>query len=316
MTVAQMMLAFAAASLGTVVLGLAAKWVDRKVTARVQWRVGPPWYQPAVDCLKLLGKETLMPAAARGTGFLLAPLAGLAGAALAVTLLWVMNLRPATGFIGDAIVVLYLFAVPSLAVMLGAAASGSPHAGVGASREMTLLLGYELPLTLALLVAVVHTGGSFRISQIVAAQQAGPAVALSISGALALVVAVLCVQAKLGLIPFDQAEAETELMAGVYTEYSGPPLAVLFLTRALLLAALPLLLITLFLGGLRAAGWGVLLDAVKFVALLVVITLLRNTNPRVRIDQAVRFFWYVLTPLALVALVLALLGRRYEVYWL
>lgn len=311
-----MVVALVAASLGTLVLGLAAKWVDRKVTARLQWRVGPPWYQPAVDCLKLLGKETVVPAVARGTGFLLAPLVGLAGAAVAVTLLWVMNLRTDVGFVGDAIVVLYLFTLPSLATMLGAAASGSPHAGVGASREMKLLMSYELPLIMVLIVAVLHTGGSFRLSQIVTAQQTGHAVALSISGVLALIVAVFCIQAKLGLVPFDQAEAETELMAGVYTEYSGAPLAAVFLTRAMLLAALPLLLITLLLGGVGAGVWGIVLAIVKFVVLLVVITLLRNTNPRVRIDQSVWFFWYVLTPVALSALVLAWLGRHFEVGWL
>ncbi len=316
MALTQMVLAFLAATGGTLVLGLAAKWVDRKVTARVQWRVGPPWYQPALDCVKLFGKETIVPNLARGTGFLLAPLAGLSAAALAVTVLWVLNLSPTSGFVGDAIVVLYLFAVPSLATMLGAAASGNPHASVGASREMKLLLSYELPLTIALLVAVVHTGNSFRLSQIVTEQQASGAVALSVSGALALVVAVLCMQAKLGLVPFDQAEAETELMAGVYTEYSGPPLAVVYLLRALLFAALPILLITLFLGGIDTSGWGLLWSVLKFVALIVVITLMRNTNPRVRIDQSVHFFWYVLTPLALLALALALAGQHYEVTWL
>lgn len=316
MIAAQMVLAFVLATLGTLVLGLAAKWVDRKVTARVQWRVGPPWYQPALDCVKLLGKETIVPSMARGTGFLLAPLVGLSAAALAVTVLWVLNLYPAQGFIGDVIVVLYLFAVPSLATMFGAAASGNPHAGVGAAREMKLLLSYELPLTIALLVSVVHTGNSFRISQIVSAQQADGAVALSVSGVVALVVAVFCIQAKLGLVPFDQAEAETELMAGVYTEYSGPPLAVIYALRALLFAALPILLITLFLGGVSASGWGLLWSILKFLALIVVITLIRNTNPRVRIDQGVRFFWYLLTPVALLALLLALVGRQYEVTWL
>jgi NADH-quinone oxidoreductase subunit H len=173
-----------------------------------------------------------------------------------------------------------------------------------------------LPLTIALLVAIIHTGGSFRVGTLVAEQQAGSAVAMSVSGVLALIVAILCVQAKLGLVPFDQAEAETELMVGVYTEYSGPPLAVIYLTRALMLAVLPLLLITLFLGGISLTGWGVVRTIVAFVLLLVVVTLVRNTNPRVRIDQGVWFFWYVLTPVALAALVLALLGRTYEVGWL
>lgn len=316
MTWGLMIVALVVATTGTLALGLLAKWVDRKVTARIQWRVGPPWYQPALDCMKLMGKEALMPSTARGSGFLLAPLLGLAGAGLAVTMLWVMNLWTSAGFVGDAIVVVYLFTLPSLATIFGAAASGSPHASVGAAREMKLLMSYELPLAIALLVAVVHTGNSFRITQIVAAQQADGAVALSISGALALIVTVFCVQAKLGLVPFDQAEAETELMAGVYTEYSGPPLAIVFVTRALLLAALPILVITLFLGGVPATPPGLGLAVLKFVILLVVITLLRNTNPRVRIDQSMRFFWYMLTPVALLALALALVGQSLEVPWL
>jgi len=311
-----LVVALIAGSVGTLALGLAAKWVDRKVTARLQWRVGPPWYQAAVDCAKLLTKETLVPAVAQGTGFLMAPLIGFAGACVAATMLWAMNLQHDVGFVGDAIVVLYLFALPSLATILGAAASGNPYASIGASREMKLLIGYELPLAIAFVVAIVHTGGSFRIGQIVGAQQSAHAVAASISGFLALAAAVLCMQAKLGLIPFDQAEAETELMGGVYIEYSGPPLAVIFLTRFLLLAALPILLITLFWGGVQLIGWGALLSLAKFVTLLVVITLIRNTNPRLRIDQSLRFFWGAVTPVALLALALALIGRHYKVGWL
>lgn len=316
MDIGVMILALLAGAAGTTLLGLVAKGVDRKVTARLQWRVGPPLYQPALDCLKLLGKETVVPATAHATAFLAMPLFGLAGVALAASMLWVMNLRGDVGFVGDAIVVLYLLALPAMATILGAAASGNPYATVGAGREMKLLIGYELPLVIALLVAIVHTGGSFRVGHIVAAQQAGHAVAASMSGALALIVVVLCVQAKLGLVPFDQAEAETELMAGAYTEYGGPPYAVITLSRFMLLAALPILAITFFLGGIQATGWGALWFAIKFVALLVVITLIRNTNPRLRIDQSLRVFWFWVTPLALVALLLALTGRHYGVIWL
>jgi len=316
MDLGTMILVLIGGSTAMLALGLLAKGIDRKVTARLQWRVGPPLYQPMIDCLKLLGKETVMPAVARGTGFLMMPLFGLASGCVAATLLWAMNLRPGVGFVGDAIVVLYLLAIPALATILGAAASGSPHAVVGASREMKLLISYELPLTIALVTAVVHTGGSFQIGRIVEAQQQSGAVAASVSGFLAFLVAIVCMEAKLGLVPFDQAEAETELMAGVYTEYSGPPLAVIFLTRFLMLAALPVLLITLFWGGVQVTGWGALASAGKFLVLLMVITLIRNTNPRLRIDQCVRFFWYMVTPAALAALALAVAGRAWEVSWL
>lgn len=316
MDIGVMILALAAGTAGTMVLGMLAKGVDRKVTARVQWRVGPPLYQPALDCLKLLGKETVVPVTARGTGFLIMPLFGLAAASLAATMLWVMNLREDVGFVGDVIVVLYLLAIPAITTILGAAASGNPHATIGAGREMKLLIGYELPLTIALLVAVVHADEGFRIGQIVAAQQSGHMVAGSISGVLALLVAIMCMQAKLGLVPFDQAEAESELMAGVYTEYGGPPYGIINITRFMLLATLPILLITLFLGGIRITGLGVLWFVLKFAFLLVIITLIRNTNPRLRIDQSLRFFWYMVTPVALAALALALIGRHYEVAWL
>ena len=316
MELGAMIVALLAGTIGTMALGVLAKGVDRKITARLQWRVGPPLYQPALDCLKLMGKETILPAAARGTGFLVMPLFGLAGAALAASMLWVMNLDGQVGFIGDAIVVLYLLALPAVTTILGAAASGNPYATVGASREMKLLIGYELPLTLCLLVAIVHTGGTFRIGQIVAAQQSGQMVAASVSGLLALLVVILCIQAKLGLVPFDQAEAETELMAGVYTEYAGPPYAIINITRLMLMAALPVLAITFFLGGIQATGWGAAGFLVKFALLLLVITLIRNTNPRLRIDQGLRFFWYFVTPVALAALALALAGRRFEVAWL
>jgi NADH-quinone oxidoreductase subunit H len=306
-----------AAAFGTLVLGLALKWVDRKVTALVQWRVGPPWYQPAVDVLKLMGKENLMPAAARGTGFLLAPVIAFAATGVAAAILWHAVVAPqaAVGFVGDLIVVIYLLMIPALMTMLGGAASGNPHAAVGAAREMKLLLSYELPMLLAVVVAVVHTGWTLRLGDIAVAQSGVPVV-FSISGALALIVAILCTQAKLGQVPFDLAEAECEIMSGVYVEYSGPSLAMFLMTRAMLLALMPLLLIVLFWGGVTWTWWGVLTFMGKYVLLVALVTLIRNTNPRLRIDQALRLFWFTITPLAIAALILALVGLSEGVAWL
>ena len=306
---------FLAASAATMVVGLVSSWVDRKVTARVQWRVGPPLLQPLYDVLKLMGKETLLPARAQGTGFLVAPVVGLASAAVAATILWAANLWPRDPFVGDLIVVIYLLTVPAVATIYGASASGSPHAAIGASREMKLLLSYELPLILSALVPVIQAarsagfGATFALGSLVAHQHAAGWTLWSASGALGLVTALVAMQAKLTLVPFDQPEAETELMSGVYIEYSGPPLAAVKLSRMFMLAVAPVYLATLFLGGLGAATWqGGLALAGKYVAVLVLVVLIRNTNPRVRIDQAVRFFWFVWTPLAIAAVVLATLG--------
>jgi len=309
-------LIFITAAVGTLVLGLVFKWVDRKVTARIQWRVGPPWYQPAMDIIKLLGKENLMPATARGTGFLLAPIISLAATGVAAAILWYAVLRPQETFIGDLIVIIYLLMIPAVMTMVGASASGNPHASIGASREMKLLLSYELPLLLAVLVAVARSGWTLRLGSIIAAQASGP-VAGSISGALAMIIAIICMQAKLGQVPFDLAEAECEIMSGVYVEYSGPSLAMFLMTRAMLLALLPLLLIALFWGGLNTDSWvGYLAFAGKYVLLVAIVTLIRNTNPRLRIDQTLRLFWFSLSPAAVVALVLALVGISKDLPWL
>ena len=317
MRIGEIVIWFVGAGAGTLLLGLLLKWVDRKVTARVQWRVGPPWYQPMVDILKLMGKETLMPVTAQGTGFLLARVIALAATAVVATILWRSLWDPSSPFLGDLIVVIYLLVVPALMTMLGASASGNPHAAIGASREMKLLLSYELPMFLAILVAIARSGWTFQLGGLMTAQADATPVVFSISGALAMLVAILCMQAKLGQVPFDVAEAECEIMSGVYVEYSGPALANWLMTRAMLLAVMPLLLVEVFWGGLyKDAWWGFASFLGRYVLLVVLIVLIRNTNPRLRIDQTMRFFWFYLTPVAIVALALALIGQAEGIAWL
>ena len=309
-------LIFIAAAAGTLAVGLVLRWVDRKVTAMVQWRVGPPIYQPLVDIIKLMGKENLVPAAGRPMVFLLAPVVSLAATGVVAAIIWRALIDPGATFLGDLIVVIYLLAIPAIMTIMGASASGNPHASVGASREMKLLLSYELPMMLAIMVAVARGGWTFQLGGLVAAQSGGPVV-LSISGALAMIVSILCMQAKLGQVPFDMAEAECEIMSGVYVEYSGPSLAVILMTRAMLLALVPLLLIVVFWGGLHTgAWWGYLTFIGKYVLLVALVTLIRNTNPRLRIDQALRFFWFRLTPAAIVAVILGLVGISEGMAWL
>ncbi|HET6430578.1 MAG TPA: complex I subunit 1 family protein [Phycisphaerae bacterium] len=312
------LLTFLAAAAGSLVLGLLLRGVDRKVTARVQWRVGPPLYQPLIDVIKLTGKETLMPVTARRTGFLLAPMLALAATGVAAVILWRALLQPEVTFMGDLIVVVYLLTIPALMTILGASASGNPHAAVGAARELKLLLSYELPLFLVILLAIARAGWTFQLGVL-----AGHTPALySISGVIAFVIAILCMQAKLGQIPFDMAEAECELMSGVYVEYSGLPLGMFLMARAMMLALLPLLLVMVFWGGLTLSGnvlhklLGVAAFLGKYLLLVVLVVLIRNTNPRLRIDQTLRLFWYRLTPAAAFAVALTLVGISRGLKWL
>jgi NADH-quinone oxidoreductase subunit H len=334
----------------TVVLGLIACWIVRKVSALVQWRVGPPLLQPVYDVMKLMGKEILVPKEAQRNVFLFSPLVGLAGVLLLSIMLWRITIVPEKAFIGDIIVAIYLMVLPSLALILGSSASGSPHAAVGTSREMKLVMGYELPLVLAFIVVVIKTGGQLSLAAI-----AGHMPVFSISGMLAFLVAILCVQAKLGFVPFDIAEAETELGSGVLMEYSGALLAVWKLMQAVMLVALPLFLVMVFLGGIgfislagintpvallalvifvgarflwRRSKYIDLLSLLifiglciwaglgKYVLVLVLLILIKNTNPRVRIDQAMKFFWVYCGIALVAAVILASIGYYCEINWL
>ena len=289
------------------VVGLLTTWVDRKVTARVQWRVGPPWYQPFADTVKLLGKEVVIPAGAKRTGFLLMPIVGLAAATLASTILWLVNLDPSTSFVGDTVVVLYIMTIPAVSMILGASASANPLGILGASREMKLLFAYELPLVIAVLTTV-YKAGNFSLQSILANQAQEGTMLGSISGVIAFIVTIFCAQAKLTFVPFDIPEAETELAGGSHIEYSGAALAVVRLNMAMMFFVIPVFIITMFWGGIAFTGWRILTSILKYVAIVVIIVLIKNTNPRVRIDQAVRFFWGPMFVLSVVAMILAVLG--------
>lgn len=296
----------------TVAVGLLASWIVRKVSALVQWRVGPPILQPLYDVIKLMGKEVLIPQQAQQTIFIAAPIVGMAGVLLLSTMLWRAAISPTNLFVGDIIVVIYLMILPSLALILGSSASASPHASVGTAREMKLVMSYELPLVLAFIVVIIKSGGKLGLTEI--AQQTP---VLSISGLLAFLLSLLCIQAKLGFVPFDIAEAETELGSGVLMEYSGALLGIWKIMQAMMLVALPMFLVVVFLGGFGTQSVPAVLAGIgKYVLVLVLLILIKNTNPRVRIDQAMTFFWFYCGIILVLAIFLAIAGRAYGIGWL
>jgi len=289
--------------LSTVAAGLLLSWIDRKVTARLQWRSGPPWYQPWADLAKLFGKETIVPQGSATAVFLVAPLLGIVAMTIIAAMVYTMNIHPDRGFIGDLIVLVYLFTIPTIGVFLGGTASRNPLASVGASREMTMYLGYEVPFLIAIATVIVKAGGTIKLGEIILAQRSAGPFLYSISGVIAGLVMLLAVQAKLGFSPFDSPEAEQEIMAGPFIEYSGVALAFFRITKAMMLFVLPLFIVSILWGGFTT-WWA----AAKFLAIFVLLVLIKNTNPRVRIDQALRFFWTWLSAAAAIGLVLALFG--------
>ncbi|MDD5422882.1 MAG: NADH-quinone oxidoreductase subunit H [Candidatus Omnitrophica bacterium] len=292
------------------VMGLLVGWVDRKVTARLQWRVGPPWYQNFIDVVKLiLYKETLVPEGVSKAMFLGMPVLCAASATLVSTIICVVNSTPAVGFMGDLIVVVYLLIIPPLALMLGGFSSENPLASLGASREMKLVLSYELPFIMALIVPVIKSGYAIKLGDIILRQAETGSIIASPSGVISFIVMLLCFQAKLGFVPFDMAEAETEIMAGAYIEYSGKALGIFKLAKAILTFAAPVILITLYFGGIKLNSEGFMSSLLEYIMILVLMIVIKNTNPRVRIDQAMGFFWGPVSGLAVIAVLLAILGK-------
>ena len=289
------------------VVGLLTAWFDRKLTARVQWRKGPPILQNFYDVIKLLTKEVVIPESANPTIFLLAPAIALSASVLVATMLGIYNMNYNASFVGDLIVLWYLLTIPSIMIILGASASGNPLASVGAEREINQLFAYEFPMIIALCVVIFRVG-SIGIGKILSYQAANGPILYSVSGVLAFIVVLFALQAKLGLVPFDIPEAETELGAGIFMEYSGAALGAFKLTKAILLYISPVFLITLFWGGIKVHGLGLLWAFLKYILIIVIMTLLRNTNPRLRIDQSIKYFWGWMTLISIIAFILMRVG--------
>ena len=204
--------------------------------------------------------------------------------------------------------IMYLLMVHSIMVILGGSSTGNVYSSLGAGREIKLLLADELAFILVVMVPIVKSGYQLQLTQILEYQSLNGAFIGSFSGFIAFVIGIICIQAKMTLPPFHIPEAETELVEGPLMEYSGPPLAFWKLNHLLMYVVMPFLLILLFLGGFNLQGWGILWAILKYLAIVVVMIIIKNTNPRIRIDTALHFFWKYAAPITFIALILAVLG--------
>jgi NADH-quinone oxidoreductase subunit H len=289
----------------TAIVGLWITWLDRKVTAIVQSRMGPPWYQPFADIGKLLGKKMYIPRGA--TGFLAAPILAVSGTTLAAVILFRALMNPTAGFVGDLIVLVYLLALPAIALIIGGASSRSPFGAIGAGREMSMMLAYEVGFLLSIMTVLVKVG-SIRFADIIAYQQVHGAIALSVSGVIALIVALFCIQAKLGYLPFDISEAETELIGGPLAEYSGVGLALFKISRAMLALIMPAYIVLLFMGSLQPTWTSCLGLVLKLLVVFALQVLIKATHARLKLDQALNFFWRQMAVVGILSVALSLFG--------
>ena len=299
-----------------IVVGLLLAGIDRKLVARMQNRKGPSLLQPLYDVLKCCGKETIVPRHARRGLFMSAPVVGFAALITTALFIPVMNYSAfSTG--ADLVVILYLLTLVSVTMMVGAAASGSPFAGVGLSREMVAMISYELPFVLVLLaVGKVAGDGSllgctFSLQAIMDWQAANGPMLFKWSMIPAAIAMLMVIPCEIGMHPFDVAEAETEICEGMLAEYSGPPLAVFKLSHCVKMYIMTALFCALFLGGLSTGI--VILDIVIVIVLCAVVTFVTMTVPhavcaRFKVEQVFKFYWTVVAGLAAVSAILVWFG--------
>ncbi|MCU0488040.1 MAG: NADH-quinone oxidoreductase subunit H [Anaerolineales bacterium] len=276
---------FFPSGLFVVLCGLAYEWVDRKVIARLQSRIGPRWFQPVADILKLLAKEEIEPQGVNRFLFSALPAVGLAGALTAALYVPLAGLQPSFSFNGDLIVVLYLLSLLTICIGLAGVVTANRYSVIGATRVLTQVFSYEAPFLLALLGPAMVTG-SWAIQDINAFVSNNTW--LVVLQPLGFIVAMIGLMGKLELPPFDAPEAETEIVAGALTEYSGRGLALFKLGKSVELIVGLTLVAAFFLGGINNP-----LDfLLKTLGLLLVMAGFSAVMTRFRIDQVVNWWRY------------------------
>jgi len=302
-----------------IVVVLAFTYMERKVIARVGDRIGPNRagplgiFQAFADAIKMLTKEDVTPTNADRALFLAAPIVIIIPAVLLYAVL-----PFGRGMVGVDLSIAVVFVVamggiPILTMLMAGWASNNKYALLGGFRTVAQLISYEVPMVVALLTVVLLAGTMSTVG-IVEAQATFP---FALVTPVAFVVYMLAGLAELNRTPFDLLEADSEIVAGYFIEYSGMKFAMFFLAEYINLFMVAGMITTLFLAGWQ---WPILPSWLWFLIKVIVVIFLmmwiRSTIPRFRIDQMLGFAWKALVPLALVNLfVAALVAKLLEPGW-
>lgn len=259
--------------------------VVRKVTARVQSRKGPPVVQPYYDLLKLLGKQNL---SAGNAAFHIAPMVALASILGVIVFLPLGHRAGALTPSADIITVIYLLTLGGVGVLLGALASRNTYSLIGSSREMITMIMVEPVLAMTFILGAVKA----RSLGIAAAVDGVAGGGYGISVIVMMAAYLMALMAFVGRQPFDTAEAEVEILEGPFMEYSGPNYALFkyyLMLKQMFYAAL---FVVVFVPPVRTGFYGadVLVQMAFVLVIVLVIALVGATNPRLRIDQAQRYY--------------------------
>ncbi len=326
-------------------LALFWEWIDRKVYARLQNRMGPlhtGWrgiLQPLMDFLKLLGKEDLTPRKANKRGFAAVPVAMFVLSIVLCMFLPIVDMDASTlgvqgilSFEGDLILILFLTTLMAVLIILAGYFSSNPFGQTGAARTGMLLISFEIPLILALVTPAFITQ-SLRLSTVVYNMtQLNPIFAWLML--IPFAIYLIAIQAELERIPFDVSHAETEIVHGWQVEFSGKKLAVIHMAEDIMLVFSAGMAVSLFLGGpyllefiplplfsaefatLVATTWlgwiyYPLVFVFKSALVILVLANVRTVFARWRIDQIVHAGWRYMVPIAILNIVLVQVALTY-----
>ncbi|MBK6911433.1 MAG: NADH-quinone oxidoreductase subunit NuoH [bacterium] len=304
----RLVIAFGAVITFVTINALFLVWLERKVSAVIQNRMGPTEVGPfgllqtIADAVKLLGKEMITPTAVDRWTFFLAPVIAFLPAPLLVA---AIPIAEGVGVSDLNVGALYLLAVSNIAfigILMAGWASNNKYSLLGAVRAVAQNVSYEIPMLLAVLT-VILMAGSLKLSEIVAAQSPIPYIVYQ---PIAFIIYFICSIAESNRTPFDLPEAESELVAGYHTEFTGMRFALFFLAEYTQVFVLAAIITLFFLGGWNGPvlpGW--IWFMLKTYLVVFVVMWLRWTYPRLRSDQLMNFNWRVLLPVAIVNLLIS-----------
>ena len=275
--------------------GLTLEGIGRKITARIQRRYGPPWYQNFIDVFKALSKSSYT----HGWIFDLGVVMALGGVMATVSFVPLGGDLVAFPGMDNLFIIFYLFAVGALGMAMGMVGSGNPNASIGVSRALTQMFGYELPYLIAVSSIMFYYKTSSVSSLIMSQSDGWNLIKMPIGG----IVAFISLMGMLGKKPFDTPIAPAEIASGPMVELSGKYMGLLMLMHTFSIFVEISLFVDLFLG-----GGSILIFLLKFTVVWIIAVMISAVLPRFRIEQVVKFYWRVPLGLAFLQAFFVVIG--------
>lgn len=300
-----------------ILLAFFYEWIDRKAVASVQKRIGPLHtgpkgiLQPFADFLKLLQKEDLTPNAADSRIFGFAPIAFFAIPLTALFLVPISGPTSIISFEGDLLIMIFMFTLIMIVIFLGGYSSMNRFSTIGSARAALQMVGYEIPMGLAM-IGPALVAGSLSISNI-AQWQLNNSMWFIFLQPIGFSVLIVSLLAELEFIPFDIPHAKTEIVAGWKTEYSGRKLALIRLGKNLEIVLVSALAAALYLGGPQPILFlpPIVSFLLKTIFVVVLLSVLRASFARLRIEQMEEGMWKYAIPIAVLQIILIQFGIRW-----